>query len=163
VGYNPDTAWKMDPALEIWVDVNTIPVNIRLAGVLDGQTGKNVYWVVEGLLQEGYVDFAMKVDELDPPDAAGLSTLMDIQRLVSGAGGSLRWSRWSELQQAVAKFPFVAEPMPVTTAEISPESFGRQPSGCRVPRPDAASTLRTVPAKLICPDENNDRRCRVSM
>ena len=141
MGYNPDTAWKMDPALEIWVDVNTIPVNIRLAGVLDGQTGKNVYWVVEGLLQEGYVDFAMKVDELDPPDAAGLSTLMDIQRLVSGAGGSLRWLRWSELQQAVAKFPFVAEPMPVTTAEIM-SGVVRSPT-LRVSSPETRCGIHT--------------------
>jgi hypothetical protein len=144
VGYNPDTTWKMDPALEIWVDVTAMPVNIRLAGVLDGQTGKNVYSVVEGLLQEGYVDFAMKVDELDPPDAAGLSSLMGIERLVRSAGGSLRWSRWSELRQAVPECPFVAEPMPVTTVEECSGAFGLQPSVCRVPRPDAASPLRTL-------------------
>lgn len=95
-GYHPDIAWKMEPALELWVDVETMPVTIRLAGVLDGQTGKNVYAVVEGLLQEGYVDFAMQVDELDPPDAAGFSSLVGIQRLVKSAGGFLRWSPWSE-------------------------------------------------------------------
>jgi len=86
----------MEPALELWVDVDAMPVTIRLAGVLDGQTGKNVYAVVEGLLQEGYVDFAMQVDELDPPDAAGFSSLVGIQRLVKSAGGFLSWSRWSE-------------------------------------------------------------------
>ena len=86
----------MEPALEIWVDVDTMPVTVRLAGMLDGQTGKNVYAVVEGLVQEGYVEFAMQVYELDLPDAAGFASLVGIQRLVKSAGGCLSWSPWSE-------------------------------------------------------------------
>ncbi len=94
--------WEMEPALELWVDVNTMPVNIRLAGVLDGQTGENVYAVVEELLQEGYVDFAMRVDELEPPDAAGFASLVGIQRLVKSAGGFLTWSTLVRAPRAVA-------------------------------------------------------------
>jgi anti-anti-sigma regulatory factor len=96
VGNPPDVAWKMEPALEIWVDVETVPVNIRLTGALDGRTGRNVHSVVEQLLQEGYLDFVMEVDELDPPGAAGFSSLVGIQRLVKSVGGSLKWSLWAE-------------------------------------------------------------------
>jgi hypothetical protein len=78
----------MEPALEIWVDAEAMPVTIRLAGVLDDQTGRNLHSVVNGLLQEGYVDFAMQVDELDPPNAAGVSSLVDIQRLAKVLAGS---------------------------------------------------------------------------
>lgn len=105
VGYHPDVEWKMEPALELWVDVDTTPVKIRLAGVLDDQTGKNVYSVVKELLQEGYVDFAMQVDELEPPDAAGFASLVGIQRLVKNAGGFLRWSRWSEVREQPLAVP----------------------------------------------------------
>lgn len=80
---------EMKPALEIWVDVDSVLVKIRLAGVLDGQTGRNVYSVVEGLLKEGYVDFAMQVD-IDPLGAAGFAALVDVQQLVKSAGGSVR-------------------------------------------------------------------------
>ena len=38
MGYHPDVA--MEPALEIWVDVDTTPVHIRLAGGLDRETGR---------------------------------------------------------------------------------------------------------------------------
>ena len=64
-GYHPDIAWKMDPALEIWVDVETVPVNIRLAGEVDSTTGRTLHSVIKGLLREGYVDFDMQVD-IDP-------------------------------------------------------------------------------------------------
>ena len=92
MGYQSDVVWKMEPALELWVNVESKPVTVRLAGVLDGETGRNVYSVVKGLLQEGYMDFAMQVDELDQPDAEGRSSLVGIQRLVENAGGCLKWS-----------------------------------------------------------------------
>lgn len=95
VGYHPDVAWKMEPALEMWIDVDSRPVTLRLAGVLDGQTGRSVFSVVEGLLHEGYVRFAILVD-IDPLGPAGFSSLADIQHLVERADGSLSWSRWAE-------------------------------------------------------------------
>ncbi len=95
MGYHPDVAWKMEPALEIWVDVDTTPVHIRLAGGLDRETGRNLFSVVYSLLQEGYVDFAMQVD-IEPLGAAGFSTLADIQHLVTTAGGRVEWAAWAE-------------------------------------------------------------------
>ena len=91
MGYHPDVVWKMEPALEIWVDVETIPVHIRLAGGLDAATGRNLYSVVNSLLREGFVDFALQVD-IDPLGAAGFSTLADIQDLVTTAGGRVEWT-----------------------------------------------------------------------
>jgi anti-anti-sigma factor len=85
----------MDPALELWVDVENIPVIVRLRGTLDGQTGTNVRGVVEELLQEGYSSIAMELDELKLPSAAGFSALVAIQELVTRAGGTLHWSSWS--------------------------------------------------------------------
>ena len=85
----------MDPALEIWVDVETVPVNIRLAGAVDRATGRTLYSVIKGLLREGYVDFDMQVD-IDTLGAAGFSSLADIQHLIKNAGGCLKWARWAE-------------------------------------------------------------------
>ncbi len=93
--YCPDVDWKMDPVLELWVDVQTTPVIIRLRGTIDGQTGTNVREVVEELLHEGYSSIAMEIDELEQPAAAGYSALGAIEELVRRAGGRLRWSSWS--------------------------------------------------------------------
>lgn len=93
--YCPDVDWKMDPVLELWVDVQTTPVIIRLRGIIDGQTGTNVRGVVEELLHEGYSSIAMEIDELEQPAAPGYSALGAIEELVRRAGGRLRWSSWS--------------------------------------------------------------------
>jgi hypothetical protein len=90
----PDLAWKMDPVLELWVNVETMPVTIRLAGVLDELTGTSVVRVVEELLDEGYRDFFMQTDDLELIPS-GISTALDgIERVVQRAGGALRWSSW---------------------------------------------------------------------
>jgi hypothetical protein len=82
----------MDPALELWVDVEITPVTIRLAGVLDGLTCTSVVPIVQELLDEGYRDFTMQVDDLEPTGVGGSASLDAIERLVRGAGGSLDWS-----------------------------------------------------------------------
>ena len=88
----PDTAWKMDPVLELWVNVKTVPVTVRMAGVLDGMTCNSVMPIIEELLAEGRRDFAIQVDDLDPPDEAGFLSLAGIERMVKDAGGSVSWS-----------------------------------------------------------------------
>ena len=92
----PDIAWKMDPVLELWVNVETVPVTVRMAGVLDGMTCTSVLPIIEELLAEGRRDFAMRVDELDPPDEAGFLSLAGIERMVKDAGGSVSWSNSPE-------------------------------------------------------------------
>jgi hypothetical protein len=92
----PDTAWKMDPVLELWVNVKTVPVTVRMAVVLDGMTCNSVMPIIEELLAEGRRDFAIQVDDLDPPDEAGFLSLAGIERMVKDAGGSVSWSNGPE-------------------------------------------------------------------
>jgi hypothetical protein len=89
-----DVAWKMDPVLELWVNVETMPVTIRLAGVLDDLTGASVLHVVQELLDEGYRDFIMQVDDLERIASDISASLEGIARVVNGAGGTLSWSSW---------------------------------------------------------------------
>jgi anti-anti-sigma regulatory factor len=92
--YHADIEWKMEPALELWIDVKTTPVRVRLAGVLDKETYPSVRSLIEELLEKGYRNFAVQIEELDLPDSAGFSSLDAIQRAVRRAGGSLSWSSW---------------------------------------------------------------------
>ncbi len=88
----PDVAWKMDPVLELWVDVETMPVTVRLAGVLDDLTGTSVVHVVQELLDEGYRDFVMEVGDLERSPSGISSSLPGMERAVRAAGGTLKWS-----------------------------------------------------------------------
>jgi len=92
--YCPEVDWKMDPVLELWVDVEHTPAIIRLRGTIDGTTGTNVRGVVEELLTQGYSSITMEVDELELPVVAGYSALIAIDELVRQAGGRLHWSSW---------------------------------------------------------------------
>jgi hypothetical protein len=92
--YLCDSGWGMDAALELWVDTETKPVSIRLAGVLDHFTCTSVGPIVEELLAEGYRDFMVTIDGLETSDATGFCTLLGMLRLVTAAGGSLHWSTW---------------------------------------------------------------------
>ena len=94
--YQADIEWKMDPVLELWIDVKSTPVRVRLAGVLNNDTCRSVRSVIEELLDDGHRDLAVQIEELKLPDAAGFSSLVAIQRLVKCAGGSLSWSSWPE-------------------------------------------------------------------
>jgi hypothetical protein len=91
-----ELAWKMEPELELSIDVATLPVTVRLVGTLHSQTGKNVRSVIEELVQEGHRDFSMQVECLQLPDPAGFSSLVGIQRLIKSIGGTIRWSRWPD-------------------------------------------------------------------
>jgi anti-anti-sigma regulatory factor len=67
-----------------------------LAGVLNNDTCRSVRSVIEELLDDGYRDLAVQIEELELPDAAGFFSLVAIQRLVKCAGGSLSSSNWPE-------------------------------------------------------------------
>ena len=68
---NPETSSsdKMDPVLELWIDDNAVPIKVRLAGLLDADTGAAVRSVIGELLAEGHRDFALEIDGLEQPDA----------------------------------------------------------------------------------------------
>ena len=90
--YQTDVEWKMNPELELWIDVERTPVNIRLKGTLDGRTCVSVRSVVKQLLNEGYRSLHVEMDELELPDDAGFSSLVAIESLVKEMGGALEWS-----------------------------------------------------------------------
>lgn len=84
--------WRMEPVLELWVDVERTPVTIRLAGKLDEATSASVVPIIEELVAEGHRDFAMQVDELEPLCSSGHSILVRMGHLLNRAGGSVSWS-----------------------------------------------------------------------
>jgi len=84
-------AWKRDVALEISVDVESVPVIIQLAGTLDGATAVNLIALTSELISEGYHDFELKTRALCVPDEAGVGALMGLERLIEGSGCHLAW------------------------------------------------------------------------
>ncbi len=96
VSESAELAWKLAPELELSIDVGATPVNVRLVGTLDGQTGNNIRSVIEELVHQGHREFSMHVEGLQLPDPAGFSSLVGIQRLIKSFGGSIEWSRWPD-------------------------------------------------------------------
>ena len=94
VGYLADVEWKMDPDLEMWVDVEASRATVRLAGVLDHRTCNNIRCVVEELLGNGCRNVRIEIDDLRVRDVDGYCTLVGIQRSVRDAGGAVTWSGW---------------------------------------------------------------------
>ena len=94
VGYFSDVEWKMEPDLEMWIDVEASRATVRLAGVLDHRTCNNPRSVVEELLANGCRDVRLEIDDLRVRDVDGYSTLVGIQRSVRDAGSSVTWSGW---------------------------------------------------------------------
>jgi anti-anti-sigma regulatory factor len=84
-------AWKRDVALEISVDVESVPVIIRLAGTLDGETAVNLMGLTSELIRDGHHEFELKTRVLCVPDEEGLGALMALQRLIQKSGGHLVW------------------------------------------------------------------------
>ncbi len=87
-----DTAWRRDVALEMWIDVTTDPVAIRLAGVLDESTGANLLSVVEDCVAEGRLDFELDTNALRV-DGSGRRVIEAIRAQVLRCGGRLRGDR----------------------------------------------------------------------
>jgi len=87
-----DTAWRRDVALEMWIDVTTDPVGIRLAGVLDESTGANLLSVVEDCVADGRLDFDLDTSALRV-DGSGRRVIDAIRAQVVRGGGRLRGDR----------------------------------------------------------------------
>lgn len=93
-----DESWKMDPVLELWVDVEGRPATLRLSGLLDERTGRNVRGVVRELLADGHVEMAVDVTGLEVRGGAGFATLVDLEQDVRRAGGRMHWDGWPALR-----------------------------------------------------------------
>ena len=86
----PEAFWRTDVALELWIDVERVPVVIRLAGTLDRATGGNLASVVDELLADGYRDFELQALALLVSDHGGVGLLMELQQAVRSSGGRLQ-------------------------------------------------------------------------
>jgi hypothetical protein len=85
-----DQAWRNDVALEMWIDVTSDPVGIRLAGVLDESTGTNLSDVVADCVAEGRLAFALDTSALRIGDS-GWCVMGRIREQIERAGGKLHW------------------------------------------------------------------------
>ena len=85
-----DGAWREDVALEMWIDVTSEPVSIRLAGALDESTGANLFDVVADCVAQGRRDFHLDTSALHM-DGAGWRVMERIRRRIHGAGGLMHW------------------------------------------------------------------------
>ena len=74
--------WRGDVALELWVEVDVVPVRIRLAGRLDATTAANLDEVVRELLADGTREIELCTDGLRVVDASAIGTLADVERRV---------------------------------------------------------------------------------
>ncbi len=81
--------WRGDVALELWVEVDVVPVRIRLAGRLDATTAANLDEVVRELLADGTREIELCTDGLRVVDASAIGTLADVERRVRLDGGTL--------------------------------------------------------------------------
>ena len=81
--------WRGDVALELWVEIDVVPVQIRLAGRLDATTGANLHDVVSELLANGTREIELCTDGLRVVDASAVGMLADVERRVRLDGGTL--------------------------------------------------------------------------
>ena len=94
-----EAAWKRDVALEMWVDVERVPILIRLEGTLERGTAGSLVSVVQDQILVGGREFELDTSALHVSDAAGFSALKALARLVSESGGRLRWDGSMTVEQ----------------------------------------------------------------
>lgn len=162
-GHRLDVAWKMDPVLELWVDVAHRPTSLRLRGTLDHETGRSVLGVVEELLHDGHLDVLVDVRGLEVRGSDGFATLAAVEQAVRQAGGRTQWANWSDLRitadvrerpgeqredgrwwsERPAGTPVATPATPTTSTPVPPTSTPATPA----PRAPLAATR--VPASAL--------------
>lgn len=128
-----DVSWKMDPVLELWVDVDHQPTTVRLRGMLDGRTGQNLLGVVEELLADGYRQLLIDVGGLEVKEDTGFAILVTLEQAVRRAGGVTRWAKWSDLR--ITPAPGTAGNGAVGRVSAPPRISGRAGSASAARRP----------------------------
>ena len=96
--------WRGDVALELWVEVDVVPVRIRLAGRLDATTAAYLHAVVGELLDDGVLNIELCTDGLRVVDASAVGMLADIERRVRLRDGTL-------IRLATTRGPFSRGPL----------------------------------------------------
>jgi len=84
-------SWKREVALDVAINVERIPVVVRLEGMLEGATALNLEAVVAELIRDGYREFKLETSALCVPNERDISVLISLQRLAQNAGGNLAW------------------------------------------------------------------------
>ncbi len=98
--------WHHDVALELWVDAERSPVQVRLAGTLDEATSPSLLAVVADLLGSGVRQFEFVTDGLRTVEPGGSAALEAVAGMVERWGGTVRrlpphaWSDASEASEA---------------------------------------------------------------
>jgi hypothetical protein len=143
-----DVSWKMDPVLELWVDVERQPTTVRLRGMLDGRTGQNLLGVVEELLADGFRHLLIDVGGLEVKEDTGFAILVTLEQAVRRAGGVTRWAKWSELR--ITSAPATGANEAVGRASALPLISGRAGStpAARPPADRHPAKGRVVPVAL---------------
>jgi hypothetical protein len=85
----PDRAWRDDVALEMWIDVSSTLVSIRLAGTLDEVTGANLDRLVDECLADGKSQFELDARSLRIT-ASGQALMERMLRRVTSRGGQMQ-------------------------------------------------------------------------
>ena len=126
--------WLIDRRLDIAVDTGATPVVFRLSGTLDATTGTNLEAVLRSLIDEGYRQILIDVDDLevDVPGGGG-TVLAALDRLVAGSGrrassGAPVRSSCPQLWNPVRRTPKMRRSSP---AAASPSSGSRAKEACR--------------------------------
>lgn len=149
-GHHLDVSWKMDPVLELWVDVARRPTSVRLRGMLDHQTGHSVLGVMEELLGDGHLDVLVDVGGLEVRGSDGFATLVAVEQAVRRAGGRSQWANWSDLRITadVAEGPGEEEQSRLrqgrdraapVRAEVAPAPSSATPTGSNPAQQDQAA------------------------
>jgi hypothetical protein len=90
-GMEADRVWRDDVVLEMWVDVSSDAVVIRLEGVLDRETAASLTNVVRDCLLRGQSDFI-----LDTRAAAvtpsSWTVVNSLREQIRSAGGHITWN-----------------------------------------------------------------------
>jgi len=81
--------WRGDVALELWVETDSLPPRVRLAGRLDSSTAANLAQVMRELLADGSREVELCTDGLRVIDSSAVGALADIEQLVRSEGGTL--------------------------------------------------------------------------
>ena len=81
--------WRGDVALELWVEADSEPARVRLAGRLDSTTAANLAQVVRELMAEGHHEIELVTEGLRVVDASAVGALAGIERQIRAAGATL--------------------------------------------------------------------------
>ena len=87
-----DQVWRDDVALEMWIDVSSDPVVVRLAGDLEDSTGANLIGVVMECMAQGSLDFDFDISSLCV-HRSGWALMDHIRTTVKGRGGRVTLTR----------------------------------------------------------------------